>query len=163
MAEIKNSILAGIFFGISMGIVFSLMYGSKYGVISGILSGLFFGIAIYMFTKSKVVENQTQIENIEGQKIIHSGGANHFIGAEAVGGKLYLLTNSIQFKSHKFNIQNHSQIIFLNQIKEIGFYNTLGLVPNGLFITTTDSGTEKYVVNRRKVWKEKIATQKRNL
>lgn len=162
MAEIKNSILAGIFFGVSMGIVFSLMYGSKYGIISGILSGLFFGIAIYMFAKSKVVQSQTQLENIEEQKIIYLGGANHFVNTEAVGGKLYLLTDSLQFKAHNFNIQNHSQIILLNQIKEIGFYNTLCLVPNGLFITT-DTSTEKYVVNRRKVWKDKIEIQKRNL
>lgn len=158
MTEIKNSILAGIFFGVSMGIVFSLIYGSKYGIMAGVFSGLFFGIAIYMFAKSKVVQNQTQIKNTEQQKIIYSGGANHFVNTEAVGGKLYLLTDSIQFKSHNFNIQNHNQIILLKQIKEIGFYNTLGIVPNGLFVTT-DNGTEKYVVNNRKIWKEKIETE----
>lgn len=74
MAEIKNSILAGIFFGISMGVVFTLMYDSKYGIISGIASGLFFGTAIYLFTRSKTVQNQTQIENIEGQKLFIQAG-----------------------------------------------------------------------------------------
>src|SRR5690554_7881773 len=87
MTEIKNSILAGIFFGVSMGIVFSLIYGSKYGIMAGVFSGLFFGIAIYMFAKSKVVQNQTQIKNTEQQKIIYSGGANHFVNTEAVGGR----------------------------------------------------------------------------
>ena len=72
-----------------------------------------------MFAKSKTVQNQTQIENIEGQKIIYSDGANHFVNKEAVGGKLYLLTDSVEFKSHNFNIQNHSQTILLKDIKEI--------------------------------------------
>lgn len=74
MTDIKNSILAGIFFGISMGVVFTLMYDSKYGIISGIASGLFFGTAIYLFTRSKTVQNQTQIENIEGQKLFIPAG-----------------------------------------------------------------------------------------
>ena len=162
MAEIKNSILAGIFFGVSMGIVFTLMYDSKYGIASGITSGILFGIAIYLFVKSKAVQNQTQIENIEGQKIIYAGGANHFVNKEAVGGKLYLLTDSVQFKSHNFNIQNHSQTILLNDIKEIGFCYTLGIVPNGIFIIT-NVGIEKYVVNNRKIWKDKIEIQKLNI
>lgn len=162
MAEIKNSILAGIFFGISMGVVFTLMYDSKYGIVSGIISGLLFGIAIYLFITSKAVQSQTQIENIEGQKIIYSGGANHFVNKEAVGGKLYLLTDRVQFKSHNFNIQNHSQTILLNDIKEIGFCYTLGIVPNGLFITTSSS-IERYVVNNRRIWKDKIEIQKRNI
>lgn len=79
-----------------------------------------------------------------------------------MGGKLYLLTDRVQFKSHNFNIQNHSQTILLNDIKEIGFCYTLGIVPNGLFITT-NSGIEKYVVNNRKIWKDKIEIQVRNI
>src|SRR5690606_32705161 len=136
MAEIKNSILAGIFFGVSMGIVFSLMYGSKYGIISGILSGLFFGIAIYMFAKSKVVQIQTQLENIEEQKISYSGGTNHFVNTEADGGKLYLLTDSLQFKAHSCSIQYDCMIILSSQIKIIRCYNTFGLLRNRLLITT---------------------------
>lgn len=129
---------------------------------NSILAGIFFGTAIYLFAKSKTVQNQTKIENIEGQKIIYSGGANHFVNKEAVGGKLYLLTDSVQFKSHNFNIQNHSQTILLKDIKEVGFCYTLGIVPNGLFITT-NSGIEKYVVNNRKIWKDKIEIQKQHL
>jgi len=161
MAEIKNTILAGLFFGITMGIVFGLMYGKEYGLISGIISGVAFGSVIYLFVKSKVVRQQTQIENNEGQKIIHSGGANHFVNSKAVGGKLYLLANEIKFKSHNYNVQNHNQTIPLEQVKEIGFFNTLGLVPNGLSITT-NYGIEKYVVNNRRIWKEKIENQKLN-
>ena len=36
---------------------------------NSILAGIFFGTAIYLFTRSKTVQNQTQIENIEGQKL----------------------------------------------------------------------------------------------
>lgn len=105
---------------------------------------------------SKTVKKQTQIENLDDKPIVRSGRANHFINGEAVGGKLYLLTDKLQFQSHGFNIQNHGQIIDLEQIREVSFYNTLGLIPNGLAVTTLDGQTQKFVVNGRRLWKEEI-------
>ena len=94
--------------------------------------------------------------NYSGKILIHQGGANHFKGIEAVGGKLYLYQDLLHFKSHEFNIQTHSLLIPLNEIKEVGFYNTLGLIPNGLKIIWGDGKTEKFVVQKRKLWREKI-------
>jgi hypothetical protein len=97
-----------------------------------------------------------QIKTLGEQTIIHSGKANHFKNIEAVGGNLYLFADKLRFKSHSINIQNHELIINLNQIKEVSFFNSLGLVPNGLAIKTIDGKTEKFVVNGRKVWKNEI-------
>lgn len=84
------------------------------------------------------------------------------MNGEAVGGKLYLMKDKLQFKSHGFNIQNHSQIITLEQIKEVVFFNTIGLIPNGLAIMTNEGKTEKFVVNSRRLWKKEIEKLKVN-
>jgi hypothetical protein len=156
MIEIRNSILAGIAFGILMGLFFAFRFDIHYALTVGPISGLFFGTIIYFFVTSNTVKKQTQIENLEGKPIIRSGGANHFINGEAVGGKLYLLTDKLQFQSHSFNIQNHGQIIDLEQIREVSFFNTLGIIPNGLSVTTLGGKSEKFVVNGRQLWKEEI-------
>jgi hypothetical protein len=156
MIEIRNSILAGLSFGILMGLFFAFRFDIHYALTAGPISGLFFGTIIYFFVTSNTVKKQTQIENLDGKPIIRSGGANHFINSEAVGGKLYLLTDKLQFQSHSFNIQNHGQIIDLEQIREVSFFNTLGVIPNGLSVTTLGGKSEKFVVNGRQLWKEEI-------
>ena len=161
MTEIRNSILSGLAFGLLFGVFLAFRYDINYALIAGPISGLVFGTVLYFFVTSKIVKRQTQIENFDNKQIVHSGGANHFINAEAVGGKLYLLTDKLQFQSHSFNIQNHGLTIEIEQIKEVSFYNTLGLVPNGLAITTLSGQKEKFVVSGRRLWKEKIEKLKK--
>ncbi|MBA3683449.1 MAG: hypothetical protein H0W73_20130 [Bacteroidetes bacterium] len=156
MTEIRNSILAGLAFGFLNALFFAVWFDAHYALIAGPISGLAFGMVLYFFLTSKTVKKQTQIENLDSKPIIRSGGANHFINGEAVGGKLYLLKDKLQFQSHGFNIQNHGQIIDHEQIKEVSFYNTLGIIPNGLTIITRSGQTEKFVVNGRRHWKEEI-------
>jgi hypothetical protein len=156
MTVIRNSILAGLAFGCLIGIFFAFRFSTEQAIIAGPISGIAFGIAIYLFVTSKMVKRQTEIKNIEGKTVIHSGGANHFLNGEAVGGKLYLLTDRLEFKSHNFNIQNHEFAIDLKQIKYIQFFNTLGLIPNGLEIHTMDGRIEKFVVGGRKQWKNEL-------
>jgi hypothetical protein len=160
MTEIRNSVLAGIAFGILFGIFLAIRFDPFYALIVGPICGLAFGLAMYFFVTSKTVKKQTQIQTADGEVIIHSGSANHFSNREAVGGKLYLLNDKLQFQSHGFNLQNHGLVIKLNQIQKIDFYNGLGLMPNGLVILTTEGGTEKFVVNNRRLWKSKIETAK---
>ncbi len=156
MTEIRNSILAGLAFALLFGLYLAVRFNTNYALIAGPISGLAFGTALYFFVTSKTVKKQTQIENLEGKTIIRSGGANHFINGEAVGGKLYLFTDKLQFQSHGYNFQNHGQIINLEEIKDVSFYNTLGLIPNGLAITTHAGQTEKFIVSSRRLWKDEI-------
>ena len=111
---------------------------------------------MHLFVNSKAIKRQTQIETKVDESIIHSGEANHFKNSEGVGGKLYLLTDKLQFKSHSFNLQNHELTIQIDQIKEITYSNTLGIVPNGLAISLKDGRQEKFVVNGRQLWKTEI-------
>jgi hypothetical protein len=156
MTKIKNSILAGIVFGLLFGTFQGFTHGINAAIITGPISGLLFGIFIHLFVNSKAVKRQTQIETKDGESVIHSGGANHLKNSEGVGGKLYLLTDKLQFKSHSFNLQNHELAISIDQIKDITFYNNLGIVPNGLAISLKDGRQEKFVVSGRQLWKTKI-------
>lgn len=156
MSEVKNSILAGIAFGVLFGFYISIRYGIDYAIVLGPISGLVLGISIYFFVTSKIVKQQTQITTADSETIVCSGGANHFFNGEAVGGKLYLLIDKLQFQSHSFNLQNHGLVIDIKNIQRIDFYNTLGLIPNGLSITTFDGRTERFVVSGRQNWKNEI-------
>ena len=160
MTEIRNSVLAGIAFGLLFGIFLAIRFDPFYALIAGPLCGLAFGLAMYFFVTSKTVKKQTQIQMAEGEVIVHLGSANHFLNGEAVGGKLYLLNDKLQFQSHGFNRQNHRLVIKLNQIQKISFFKSLGLIPNGIAISTTAGRTEKFVVNNRRLWKNKIETVK---
>jgi hypothetical protein len=156
MTEIKNSILAGLSFVLLFGLFQAICYDINRALILGPILGLIFGLVTYFFVTSKTVKRQTQIENSDGKPIIRSGGANHFVNCEAVGGKLYLLSDKLQFQSHNFNIQNHELIIDIRKIKHVSFYNTLGLIPNGLAITVMNGKKERFVVGGRKLWREEI-------
>jgi phosphate/sulfate permease len=156
MTEIRNSILAGLAFALFFGVLLWLKYDIHTALISGPLSGLAFGTILYFFVISKTIDRQTQLTNADGEKIICSAKANHFLNGEAVGGKLYLLADRLEFKSHRFNAQNHVQKITLREVQKVSFYNVLGIVPNGLSITLTNGKTEKYVISSRRVWRDKI-------
>jgi hypothetical protein len=88
--------------------------------------------------------------------VIYSGGANHFMNGESVGGKLFLTPETLRFKSHKFNIQNHEWSIGIHQIREVRYHDMLGIIRNMLEVVTENGATEKFVVNNRKVWKAEI-------
>lgn len=160
MKEKRNSISAGIAFGILVSIALVANFGIQYAITAGTISGFMFGSSIYFFLKSKTIKKQMQLKNVDEKSIIHSGSANHFKKGEAVGGKLYLLKDKIQFKSHKMNFQNHELNIKLSDVKEVSFYNTLGLIPNGLAIKKNNDDLEKFVVNGRKTWKKEIENLK---
>ena len=156
MTEIRNSILAGFGFSILFGLFLWFRYDIHTALVSGSLSGLSFGTILYFFATSKTVNRQTQIQNVDEQAIIYSGKANYFLNGEAVGGKLYLLSDRLEFKSHSFNVQNYAQKIPLSEVQEVGFYNVIGIMPTGLSITLIDGKTEKFVISNRKKWRDKI-------
>jgi hypothetical protein len=72
--------------------------------------------------------------------------ANLFRGAEAVGGRMQVTTHRILFKAHAINIQKEPAEIDLKEVVEVGKRNTLGLVPNGLYVRTKDGTEYRFVV-----------------
>lgn len=153
--KIKNAVISGLAFALFFGLTNYFIYDLSHGLISGIVSGIIFGFMMYFFVNSKKIKEQTKI-NVSEDVIIYSDSANHFKGKEAVGGKLYLLMDRMVFKSHNINLQTHEQAILISDISEVLFYNSLGIIPNGLKIVMTNGLVEKFVVNKRKYWREEI-------
>lgn len=126
------------------------------GLIAGIVSGLVFGLLIGLFKSSKFVEKTTQIETQPDENIFFQTPANHFKGMEGVGGKLYLTNKRLVFKSHKGNFQNHELSIPLADIQSADRYKNLGLINNGLKITSNGNQVDKFVVEKAGEWVEKL-------
>jgi len=160
----KNFLLGSAFYTLIMAAYFMWTRGPLTGAITALLSGalffVFMRIFVYFFTRSKRVNEQTGIDIPFNEGVIFSGLANHFRNGEAVGGKLYLLTDELRFKSHRFNIQNHEWHLPLGKINEVNLNNLLGVVQTGMNIITTDGVTEKFIVNSRDEWQSAILAAK---
>ncbi|MFP4288096.1 MAG: hypothetical protein ACOC2E_01995 [Bacteroidota bacterium] len=156
MKKTRDSVLAGLFFGVIMGLFFLILFDLQSAVVTGLVAGIGFGLGIWFFLTSKKIKKQTELKLEEGEEVLFSGRANHIYKGEALGGMLYLLKDRLQFKAHNFNVQNQTVAIALSEIKEIEYYNTLGIIPNGLKIRMPAGETAKFVVNNRKQWKEQI-------
>jgi hypothetical protein len=172
----KARFKAGLSFGIFMAVFFILKdlftaddFTTKRILITifsaclgGALSGLLFGWLTGLFAKSKFVSQSTKIDINPDEHILLETPANHFKGIEGVGGRLFLTNRRLIFKSHSLNIQNHQLFIDLSDIKQVDRYKTLGLVNNGLAITTITDKTEKFVVEKIEEW-VKLLTEKNGL
>lgn len=154
---LKVFFTAGVPFGTIIGLGFAIFNGIYSGIVSGVISGLLFGLGISAFIQIQAEKfKKIKSEVTNGKKVIMDGGANHFKGAEGVGGWLYLTSEEIIFKSHAFNVQKHETVIPLDRIVEVKTVSTLGFIPNGLQIVINNGIIEKFVVNTRKVWVKKI-------
>jgi hypothetical protein len=100
------------------------------------------------------------VETAANEIIIKEGGANHFMGKEAVGGKLVLTDKRLIFKSHKFNIQNHQENFELEQIEKVGATSTFKLLKNGITLELMNNVKHKFIVDEPTDWIEKIENQK---
>ncbi|HED36955.1 MAG TPA: hypothetical protein ENI76_01710 [Ignavibacteria bacterium] len=155
----NNALLLGVIFGIIMAIglisinsILAAHINLKIvisGVIGATIGGLIFGVIMKYNFK---IGNKIQIELQEGENILKEGPANHKVKYESVGGKLFLTTKRLVFKSHKINIQKHIFELELNKINDCNKYKTMGIIPNGLKISTNNNITEKFVVNRPNEW-----------
>jgi hypothetical protein len=99
------------------------------------------------------------IELQPDETILKDIRANHFKGIESVGGRLYATNQRVVFKSHILNVQNHILSIPYSDIKSFGTRNTLGIIPNGLYIELHNGTIEKFVVPRRNEWIELLQTR----
>jgi hypothetical protein len=162
----SSKIKPGLYFGIFMAIIIiaeNLLFTDvnspneiaktiAIGIFAGAIAGLVFGFVIEKFRSSKLVNNSTKIDIDEDEKIIFETPANHFKGAEGVGGKLYLTNKRLVFKSHKFNFQKHELSLPLHEITKVERYKVLFMINNGLNVQTVHNTTERFVVEKAGEW-----------
>jgi hypothetical protein len=86
-----------------------------------VFSFLFFTLGPRLLKKTGEVlwETIPEVELLADEKLVLEGGASHFRGVEAVGGKLILTNKRLIFRSHHFNIQNHREEFLLEQIRSV--------------------------------------------
>ena len=95
---------------------------------------------------------KVEMELNPNEQIIHQGGANHFVGMEGVGGKLFMTNQRLFYKSHGMNIQDHELTIEFDDIVRLELCRTMYVIPNGLKIHLKNRDVEQFVVQGRKKW-----------
>ena len=88
--------------------------------------------------------------------VIFSGSAKHNRNGKYKSGQLFLLSDELVFQSHGFHLKNDTTRIGWSEIKEVRSFSTLLIIPNGLNIITRDGKQERFILNNRREWQEKI-------
>jgi hypothetical protein len=160
----RNKIKAGLSFGILMALSFilinlftadhlsakevtsSILSALMAGAISGLLFGWLMGLMANALTK------RIKLLHDENETILFETQASHFKGIEAVGGLLYLTAERLVFKSHKYNIQNHTLSVNLDEIASVSRYKVFGISNNGILLETKNGSKEKFSVVQPDDW-----------
>ena len=151
-------IWGGLAFGVAMGVFLRLWTGSGYyGFHGGFFCAFAFAAGLRTFLGVELpslppARSQRDDTFASDESIVHAGPANHFMGMEAVGGKLFLTNHRLRFRAHALNVQRHDTSYPLGDIVSVTPTRTLGLVPNGIRIELADGRREKFVVSARSEW-----------
>jgi hypothetical protein len=159
----RSLAVAGLVFAVPMGVlIFFATRRIEVAIPGGLVSGAGFAGLLAAFLLSvrstKAFEIGGELPSFDpGERVIHRGLANHFKGAEGVGGKLYLTERRLRFRSHTLNIQVHDESYPLDQIASAEATRTLGILPNGLRVWMKDGRRERFVVHGHEEWAEAIS------
>lgn len=100
-----------------------------------------------------------QVQLFAGETILIESLANLFRGLEGVGGRIKVTNFRVIFEAHALNIQSQPEIIPLNEIVAAGKRNTIGIIPNGIFIRTSDGNEFRFVTWKREQLLSAICSQ----
>ena len=92
----------------------------------------------------------------EDDGILVTASANLWRGTEAVGGRLTLSRAGLEFRAHTFNVQREPLEIPVDEIVEVRKTRTMGIIPNGLAVTTKLGIEVRFVVGDRDRFIEEI-------
>ena len=157
---LKIALLSAVLYGIPMGIFSAFQSGRWHtalpaGMIAGLVFGVAFTLVIRAFTLWQTAKFRENPPDFGSESILLEGPSNHFKGVEGVGGYLWLTDGRLHFASHQHNVQNHTWTTPLANIGDVTTVKTLGLIENGLQISTAEE-TERFVVNNSRAWVEMI-------
>jgi hypothetical protein len=153
----KTWIYSAVCFGLPMGVLFSLQNNNwVIGIGGGLIAGVLFATLMCWFAARQTKRFAADRPDLDGEAVLFEGPANHFKGAEGVGGYLWLTSGQLFFRSHRFNIQNHECRMPLSEIADVEATKTLGLVPNGLLVRLVSGTQERFVVRKNIDWTSRI-------
>ena len=122
----------------------------------GLGAGVLFATVICWVNARQTKRLSVERFDLNGEAILFEGTANHFKGVEGVGGYLWLTSEQLFFRSHRFNFQNHECRIPVSQIAKVEATKTLGIIPNGLLVHHVSGSRERFVVHKNRDWAAKI-------
>lgn len=162
----KTALTAGASFGLVFGL-FTLVQTGRFppatlsdavSLLTAIAaSGGVFGFLTALFLRSPVIPRPADLALEPGERIEHTGLANHFLNLEGRGGRLALTNTHLIFKPHAVNLQRRSLRIPRGEIVSAAAVRIFGLVPRGLAVNLKNGKTEKFVVDDRTTWLSKLA------
>lgn len=85
----------------------------------------------------------------EDDGVLATASANLWRGAEAVGGQLTLSRAGLEFRAYAFNRLPEPLEIPIDEIVEVRRTRTMGIIPNGLLVTTKLGLEVRFVVGDR--------------
>jgi len=89
--------------------------------------------------------------------VIKAADTNHYYNChEQIQGKLILTNQRLYFKTHDQGINKFDMEILPTQIKEVIYFKTKKIFPNGLNIITKDGKELRFVLKKRNSWGEMI-------
>lgn len=157
----RTALIAGAGFGLLFGVLFLLQAGlfppSTSGeaaalVAAAAVSGGLFGLIVALFLRSPLIPQPGDMQLEPGERIEHTGLANHFLNLEGRGGRLALTNTHLLFTPHAINLQRSGLRIPRSEIVRADAVRTLGIVPNGVAVTLKSGKTERFVVSERDEW-----------
>lgn len=157
-------IIQGVLFGFFMGVFEWMSNGlsTPFPFGSSFILGLFFGIGMAVASPFFTKKAKANID-VDGEKIILDGPANHLLNMESRGGHLVLTEKHLWFFSHGMNMQNSREKIDLAQIKHTEVASIMGIIPNAIKVILNSGAEHKFVVHGRNEWMDKLYNAKKSI
>lgn len=84
--------------------------------------------------------------------VLKASDSNYFADETNVDGKLILTNQRVYFKTKEDKNSGYNLEILPNQIKEILYFNTMKIFPNGLNIILKEGKQLKFKIGKRNTW-----------
>ena len=84
--------------------------------------------------------------------VLKASDSNYFADETNVDGKLILTNQRVYFKTKEDKNSGYNLEILPNQIKEILYFNTMKIFPNGLNIILKEGKQLKFKIRKRNTW-----------
>jgi len=88
----------------------------------------------------------------ENETVLKAANTSYCDSSAQIDGKLILTNQRIYFKTMTEEKKHIDFEILPNQIKEVMFFNTWRIFPNGLNVVTKEGGEKKFIVKNRDQW-----------
>lgn len=92
------------------------------------------------------------IKLYENETVLKAASTSYCDSSAQVDGKLILTNQRIYFKTMIDGTKDVDFEILPDQIKEVMFFNTWKIFPNGLNVVTKQGGEKKFIIKNRDQW-----------